>query len=81
MRKFVASSDRAVDCGSRCGTDGGGGASTKKKRASQPYAAQAYSAPRNDSLPGVHRREAPIGSESWWQQMDREGRGGQSQIN
>jgi hypothetical protein len=55
-------------------------AKTKKKRA-QPYAEKAYSAPRNGSYQEFIAEKRPFGSESWWQQMDREGRGGQSQIN
>lgn len=54
-------------------------AKTKKKRV-QPYAAKPYVAPRNDSYQEFIAEKLPFGSESWWQQMDREGRGGQSQI-
>jgi hypothetical protein len=52
-----------------------------KKKPAQPYAAKAYSAPRNDSYQEYIAEKRPFGSESWWHQMDREGRGGQSQIN
>jgi hypothetical protein len=54
-------------------------AKTKKKRA-QPYAAKPYAAPRNDGYQEFIAEKRPFGSESWWNQMDREGRGGQSQI-
>jgi hypothetical protein len=55
-------------------------AKTKKKRV-KPYAEKAYSAPRNDSYQEFIAEKRPFGSESWWQQMDREGRGGQSQFH
>jgi curli biogenesis system outer membrane secretion channel CsgG len=54
-------------------------AKTKKKRA-QPYAAKAYAAPRNDGYHEFIAEKHPFGSQSWWHQMDREGRGGQSQV-
>jgi hypothetical protein len=54
-------------------------AKSKKKRV-QPYAAKAYSVPRNESYQEFIAEKRPFGSEGWWQQMDREGRGGQSQL-
>jgi hypothetical protein len=58
-------------------------ARTKKKRAYvQPRADQGYTAPRNDykyeEFIAERRR---TGTSSWWEQMDREGRGGQSRAN
>ena len=58
-------------------------ARTKKKRTHvQPYAAQAYRAPRSDyRYEEFIAEKRPTGSSSWWEQMDREGRGGQSRAN
>jgi hypothetical protein len=44
-------------------------------------AAQSYSAPRNETYQEFIAEKRPYGSASWWQQMDREGRGGQSRAN
>jgi hypothetical protein len=54
-------------------------AKTKKKRV-QPYAGKAYPMPRSESYQEFIADKRPFGSEGWWQQMDREGRGGQSQL-
>ena len=58
-------------------------ARTKKKSASaKPYAGQSYTAPRNaDTYQQFIADKRPYGSTSWWEQMDREGRGGQSRAN
>jgi hypothetical protein len=57
-------------------------ASKKKKRAYHPpYAGQIYSAPRNETYQEFIADKRPFGSASWWQQMDREGRGGQARAN
>ena len=56
--------------------------SKKKKRTYyQPYATQGYSAPRNEVYQEFLADKRPIGTSNWWQQMDREGRGGQSRAN
>ena len=55
-------------------------AKTKKKRV-KPYATQGYSAPRNEVYQEFLADKRPVGTSSWWQQMDREGRGGQSQFH
>jgi hypothetical protein len=54
-------------------------AKSKKKRV-QPYAGKTYTAPRSNGYQEYLAEKRPYGSESWWQQMDREGRGGQSQF-
>ena len=56
-------------------------ARSKKKRTYQPYATQGYSAPRNEVYQEFLADKRPIGTTNWWQQMDREGRGGQSRAN
>ena len=57
-------------------------AAKKKKRTYyQPYATQGYSAPRNEVYQEFLADKRPIGTSNWWQQMDREGRGGQSRAN
>jgi hypothetical protein len=58
-------------------------ARTKKKKRTyyQPYATQGYSAPRNEVYQEFLADKRPVGTASWWQQMDREGRGGQSRAN
>ena len=59
-------------------------ARTKKKKQRtyyQPYATQGYSAPRNETYQEFLADKRPMGSQSWWEQMDREGRGGQSRAN
>ncbi len=58
-------------------------ARTKKKRTHvQPYAGERYRAPRNDyKYEEFIAEKRQTGSSSWWQQMDREGRGGQSRAN
>ena len=55
--------------------------SKKKKRTYQPYATQGYSAPRSEVYQEFLADKRPIGTTNWWQQMDREGRGGQSRAN
>jgi hypothetical protein len=56
--------------------------SKKKKRVyHQPYAAERYSAPRNEVYQEFIADKRPVGTSSWWEQMDREGRGGQSRAN
>jgi hypothetical protein len=57
--------------------------SKKKKRAYvQPYATESYRAPRSDyQYEEFIAERRQTGSSSWWQQMDREGRGGQSRAN
>jgi hypothetical protein len=58
-------------------------ARTKKKKRvyHQPYAAERYTAPRNETYQEFLADKRPIGTSNWWQQMDREGRGGQSRAN
>jgi hypothetical protein len=55
--------------------------SKKKRTYYQPYATQGYSAPRNEVYQEFLADKRPIGTSNWWQQMDREGRGGQSRAN
>ena len=55
-------------------------AKTKKKRV-QPYAVRAYSEPQGGSYQEFLANKRKTGTASWWEQMDREGRGGQSQRN
>ena len=61
----------------------GAEARTKKKRTHvQPYAAQVYRAPRSDyKYEEFIAEKRRTGSSSWWEQMDREGRGGQGRPN
>jgi hypothetical protein len=54
-------------------------ARTKKKK--RYYAAERYSGPRDESQQEYIADKLPIGTSRWWQQMDREGRGGQSRAN
>lgn len=58
-------------------------ARSKKKRTHvQPYTAQGYRVPRSDyRYEEFIAEKRPTGSSSWWEQMDREGRGGQSRAN
>jgi hypothetical protein len=57
-------------------------ASKKKKRAYYPSSSgQGYYAPRNETYQEFIADKRPFGSASWWQQMDREGRGGQARAN
>ncbi len=56
-------------------------AKKKKRTYYQPYATQGYSAPRNEVYQEFLADKRPVGTSSWWQQMDREGRGGQSRAN
>ena len=58
-------------------------ARTKKKKRTyvQPYAGQSYRAPRNEVYQEFLADKRPTGTQSWWEQMDREGRGGQSRAN
>lgn len=58
-------------------------ARAKKKRTyAKPYAGQSYSAPRNvETYQEFLADKRPIGTTNWWEQMDREGRGGQSRAN
>ena len=54
----------------------------KKKRVyHKPYAAERYTAPRNEVYQEYLADKRPYGTMSWWEQMDREGRGGQSRAN
>jgi hypothetical protein len=69
----------SVGCGSRSGAYGGGGAQQEEE--AEPYATQGYSAPRNEVYQEFLADKRPIGTTNWWQQMDREGRGGQSRAN
>jgi hypothetical protein len=57
--------------------------SKKKKKRSyeRPSAAQRYSAPRESDYHEYIADRLPFGSKLWWEQMDREGRGGQSRAN
>jgi hypothetical protein len=57
-------------------------ARTKKKRTyNQPNATRGYTAPRNETYQEFLADKRPVGTSSWWEQMDREGRGGQSRAN
>ena len=56
-------------------------AKKKKRTYYQPYATQGYSAPRNEVYQEFLADKRPVGTASWWQQMDREGGGGQSRAN
>jgi hypothetical protein len=58
---------------------------TKKKHAAkQHYGAQVYPSARSRNVPEYQEfiaEKRPFGSSSWWEQMDREGRGGQGRPN
>ena len=56
-------------------------ASKKKRIHHRPYVGQTYSAPRSETYQEFLADKRQIGTSSWWQQMDREGRGGQSRAN
>ena len=57
-------------------------AKTKKKRVYKPpHATQGHPATRSETYQEFIADKRPIGTMSWWEQMDREGRGGQSRAN
>lgn len=57
-------------------------AKKKKRTYAKPHAGQTYTAPRNvDTYQEFLADKRQIGTTDWWQQMDREGRGGQSRAD
>jgi hypothetical protein len=80
MKKFVATLI-ALSVAAAVAAPMAAEARTKKKKRTyyQPYATQA--APRNEVYQEFLADKRPVGTTSWWQQMDREGRGGQSRAN